>query len=238
MAWVDGKAFRLFLPACAEVLIRGKAWERFEALRAMIGPQAGMPVLCPVVMGLVVLRLHGGLFAWAVHPVHLASGPGLVRVGQPMIPTMLMTDASQARLQGLAIALPIGALEAMIRAHRVDLVGSGGHHVPSELRGDQLVGFFMPLGIGTRTGAVTGDTQGAHAFCRADRGDIEMAGADRIGLQRLLPRLLAGPVRSTVDAMPRADSAAVPSGSGEAVSRAVHPGSHPVVAACVDDRSR
>ena len=42
MAWVDGKAFRLFLPACDDVFIRGKALKRFESLGEIIGHQKGL----------------------------------------------------------------------------------------------------------------------------------------------------------------------------------------------------
>ena len=42
MAWVDRKAFWLFLPAFADVLIRCQSFERFEPLREIIGHQEGM----------------------------------------------------------------------------------------------------------------------------------------------------------------------------------------------------
>ena len=51
--------------------------------------------------------------------------------------------------------------------------------------------------------AVNSDEQGEFAFFHADLGDIEMAGADRVGLQLLLPRRLAGHGRSAADARPR-----------------------------------
>ena len=55
MAWIDGKAFWLFLPALTDVLIGGKAFERFESLREIIGHQESMEMLFQVVMGLVII---------------------------------------------------------------------------------------------------------------------------------------------------------------------------------------
>jgi hypothetical protein len=130
MAWVNGKSFRLFLPTFADVLIWCKALERCESLRKIIGHQESMQMLFQVVMGLVVILFHGGIFARTVHTFHLAIGPGMVGFGQPMVNTMLMTDAIKDMVQGLAIALPIGELDAIIGEHRVDLLRYGSHQGP------------------------------------------------------------------------------------------------------------
>jgi hypothetical protein len=55
MVRIDGKAFRLFLPALADVLIRGQACAGVESFREMIGHQEGMQMRVQVVMGLLVL---------------------------------------------------------------------------------------------------------------------------------------------------------------------------------------
>ena len=130
MAWVDGKAFWLFLPAFADVLIRCKSCERFESLREIIGHQEGLQMLFQVVMSLVVMLFHGGLFERTVHPFHLAVGPGMVGFGQPMVNTILMTDAIKDMVKGLAITLPIGKLDAVIGEHGLDLVGYSSNQVP------------------------------------------------------------------------------------------------------------
>jgi hypothetical protein len=48
MVWICGKSFRLFLPAFADVLIRGKAFERFESLGEIISHQEGLQMLVQV----------------------------------------------------------------------------------------------------------------------------------------------------------------------------------------------
>ena len=83
-----------------------------------------------VVLGFVVIPFHGGLFERTVHPFHVALGPGLVGGGHPLGHPTFMTDASKAWLQGIASALPLGELEAVLGEHRVDLLGYGSDQVP------------------------------------------------------------------------------------------------------------
>jgi hypothetical protein len=54
----------------------------------------------------------------------------MVGFGQPMVNTILMTDAIKDMVKGVDIALPIGELDAVIGEHRVDLVGYGSNQAP------------------------------------------------------------------------------------------------------------
>ena len=123
MAWGNGQAFRLWLPAFVDVLIRGKAFERFESLRDIIGHQEDLPRLLQVVTGFVVILFHGGLFERAMHAFRWAIRPGIGGCGQPMVNPRLTTDARKDLVKGIEIALPSGALDAVIGEHRVDLLG-------------------------------------------------------------------------------------------------------------------
>jgi hypothetical protein len=69
---ITGKAFRLFLPASADVFIRCEPFERFESFREVIGHEEGLQMLFQAIMGLVVVRFHGGVFERAVHAFDLA----------------------------------------------------------------------------------------------------------------------------------------------------------------------
>jgi hypothetical protein len=157
MAWVDGEAFRLLLPALTDVRIGCKPLKRFEPLREVIGHQEGMQLLFQVDMSLVVIRFHWSRFERAVHPFHLAIGPGMVGFGQPMVDTMLMTDTIKAMVKGVDVAFTVRELTAMIGEHRVDLLGHSSHHVPEELSGHHCVGFGVQLGISKLAGAVDRD---------------------------------------------------------------------------------
>ena len=83
-----------------------------------------------VLVGLVVIFFHGGVFERAVHAFHLAIRPGMVGFGQPMVDAILMTDAIKNMLKCVLIALAIGELDAMIGQYGVDLVRYGGDQVP------------------------------------------------------------------------------------------------------------
>ena len=125
MAWVDGKAFRFFLPALADVLIRRKSLERFESLCEIIGHQKGIQMLFQVVMGVVVILFYSSLFERTVHPFHLAIGPGMVGLSQPMVNPMFITDAIKDMVEGVDIALPIRELDAVVGEYCVDRIGNG-----------------------------------------------------------------------------------------------------------------
>src|SRR5262245_65992935 len=103
MAWVNGQAFWLFLPASANVFKRCEAFERFESPGDMIGHQEGLQRRFQGAMGLVVVLFHGSILERAVHAFHWPVRPGMVGLGEPMVDTMLLTDAIKHMLNGIAI---------------------------------------------------------------------------------------------------------------------------------------
>jgi hypothetical protein len=166
-----------------------------------------------MVMGLIVILFHGGVFERAVHAFHLAIRPGMVGFGEAVLDAILLADALKDMLKGVDIALAVGELPAVIGEHGVELVGDGGHQVAEELGGDHVVGFFVQLGIGKFTRPVNGDQQVELAFFRADLRDVDMDVAQGIGLELFLRRFLAFPIRHAVDAVPL--QAAMESGSSQ-----------------------
>ena len=49
-----------------------------------------------MVMGLIGILVHGGVFEWAVHAFHLAIGPGMVGFGEAVLDAKLLADALKA----------------------------------------------------------------------------------------------------------------------------------------------
>jgi hypothetical protein len=170
MAWMKRKAFWLFLPASADVVIRGESFERFEALCEVIGHKEGLQMCFQAVMGLVVIRFHRGVFARAVHACHLAMRPGMVGFGEPMVDARLLTDAIKDLLTGVDIALAVGEWDAVIGQHGMNLLGHGGDQVPEDLSRNHVVGWFMQLSSGHFAGPVNGDKSGERAFFRCPIG--------------------------------------------------------------------
>jgi NAD dependent epimerase/dehydratase family enzyme len=114
MVRIDGKAFRLFVPALTAVLISGESLKRFESLGEVIGHQEALQMFFQVVMSLVVILFHGGVFERAVHAFYLAIGPGVVGFGQSMVDAILLTDTIKEMMECLDIALAVGEVNAVI----------------------------------------------------------------------------------------------------------------------------
>jgi hypothetical protein len=108
MVRIRGQACWLFVPALTDVLIGCESFERFEALREVIGHQEGMQMRFQVVRGLVVIRFHSGVFARAVHAFDLALGPRMVGFGELMADAIVLTDTLKAMMQGVDLALAVG----------------------------------------------------------------------------------------------------------------------------------
>ena len=120
MVRIHGKAFWLFLPAFADVFIRCESFERFESLGEVIGHQESIQVFFQVLVGLVVILFHRGVFERAVHAFYLAIRPRMVDFGEPVVDTRFLTDAIKDMLKCILIALTVGELDAIIGQHGVD----------------------------------------------------------------------------------------------------------------------
>ena len=79
-------------------------------------------------MALVVVALDGRLLEGAVHPLDLAVGPRMVRLGEPVLDAVLAADlveAVNAHACGPAITVlrQVGELDAIIGEDGVQVVG-------------------------------------------------------------------------------------------------------------------
>lgn len=140
------------------------------------------------VVAVVVEALDGGVLDGAVHPFDLTVGPGMVRLGQPVLYAVGVADHVEAHLTregGVAVAGLLGELDAVVRQDGVDLVRHGPQQVLQELPGGSPVGLVDQLGDGELAGAVDADKQIELAFGGLHLGDIDVEEADRIPLETL-----------------------------------------------------
>jgi hypothetical protein len=114
MVRIPDKAFLLFFLASADILIRRESFACIELLGEVVGHQESIQVRFQMVMGLIVILFHGGVFERAVHAFSLAIRPGMIGFGQPMVDALLLADATKDMLKGILIALPVGELDAII----------------------------------------------------------------------------------------------------------------------------
>src|SRR3546814_13657203 len=85
MDGIDSEAFRLFGPELAYVFVGGEAFESLEPLGKVVGGEEVCEVRPQPVVAVVVVAANGGLFDRAVPAFHLAGGPGVVRLGAPVV---------------------------------------------------------------------------------------------------------------------------------------------------------
>src|SRR3546814_17865279 len=85
MDWIDSDALWLFGPELAVVCVGGEAFESLEPLGKVVGGEEVCEVCPQPVVAVVVVAANGGLFDRAVHAFDLTVGPGVVRLGEPMV---------------------------------------------------------------------------------------------------------------------------------------------------------
>jgi hypothetical protein len=156
-------------------------------------------------VAVVVEALHGGFLDRAVHSLDLAVGPRMVRLGEPVLDAIRLTDHVEAHRPGddrVPVPRLFCELDAIIGQDRVDLVGDGLEHVLQELPGGAPISLFDELGDRELAGAVNADEEIELALGGLHLGDVDVEEPDRIALELLPLRPIAPYVRQTRDAMP------------------------------------
>jgi hypothetical protein len=85
MVRISGQAYWLFVPALTDVLMGCESFEHFESLHKVTGHQESVHILFQVVIGLVVILFHGGVFERTVHAFDVAIGPKMVGSGAAIV---------------------------------------------------------------------------------------------------------------------------------------------------------
>ncbi len=112
-------------------------------------------------------------------------------LGQTMVDTVLLADASEDVPEGMAVGSAIGELDAVVCEHRVQGVGHCLDHISQELRSHQCVGCRVQFGEHKLGGPIDGHEQiqlalGCLSFC-----NVDMKVANRIAFKPLLRGLVA-----------------------------------------------
>ena len=77
-----------------------------------------------LIVAIVVIPLDGGILDCAVHPFHLAIGPGVFDLGQAVVDPMLLADSVKDVLERACILLSVGELNTVVGQDGVDLIGN------------------------------------------------------------------------------------------------------------------
>ena len=152
-----------------------------------------------MVVIVIVEAFDRGLLDGSVHPLHLAIGPGMVELGEPVLDAVLGADPIEDMVESVFVAGPVGELDAVAGQHRVDGVGNRRDQVPQELGRDHLARILVEFGIGELGCPVDGHEQTQLAFGCLNFGDVDVEEADRVALELLLGRLVAYDLRKPAD---------------------------------------
>ena len=202
MVRIDGTAVWFFLPAVTDIFIGGKPFESVESLSEVVRPQESVEGLLQGLMGLVIVCFDRGFLEGSIHALPLAIGPGMIGFGQPMGHGVFITDACNDGCEGILILLPLGKLDAMLGEPGVKFGRHTSHEMAQERCRPSLDGLRGELGRRELRRAVDGAKEVERACFGLPLGDIDVAGADRIGFERCLPRCVALDGWQAADAVP------------------------------------
>jgi hypothetical protein len=130
----------------------------------------------------------GRLLDRAVHPLDLTVGPGMVRLGEPVLDVVRFADHVEAHLTrpgGVTVARLLGKLDAVVGPDRVNPVRHRFQQVFKELPRRSPVSLVDKLGDREFTRAADADEQVELAFGSLHLGDIHAKEPDRVALEAL-----------------------------------------------------
>ena len=160
-----------------------------------MGPQKGLLVLIEFVRGPVVVALHGGFFAGAVHALDPAVGPGVRQLGEAVRHAVFSASAGRAvptrqKLLGLR-----GELHAVAGQDDVHPIRQFAKHPAREFGGHHALGPGVESGKSRFAGAVDGHEETLLTFLGLHFREIDAQVPNKMVPEFLLRRTLPGFVR-------------------------------------------
>jgi hypothetical protein len=179
LARVEVESFRLGSPAFADELVWREALKRLEPASKIVGVYKAAQMSSQLVVAVILVALDGGLFDGPVHSLHLPIGPRMVRLGQPMLDTVLAADLIEAMnpkagRPAVAIARQIGELNAVVGEDRMEPIGHGCDQRFDEYNRCGTIGLLMQLNEGELRSSVDSNEQIELALLRPDFGNVDM----------------------------------------------------------------
>jgi hypothetical protein len=150
------------------------------------------------IMSFVIEALDGSVLDGAVHPLDLAIGPRMLRLGETVIdvvagaghfegvsPEELLTCDHLLDL-GQRPTLAIREVDAVVRENGVNLIGNGFDEVAQEVCCNTGRDSFVQFSIGELGGSIDRHKKVKLALGGVDLGYVDMEIADWIGLELAL----------------------------------------------------
>ena len=153
-------------------------------------------------MAFVVVALNCCFLDGPVHAFNLTVGPRMLDLGEPVLNAMFMANPVKDVLEGEAVSLLIGELDAIVGEDDVNFVGNSGDQIAQELRGQHLAGLAVQFEISKLAGSINGNKEIEFSLCCLNFGNVDMEIADWVGFELLLWRLVALDIRQPGNAIP------------------------------------
>lgn len=120
MGRVEPESFWLGCPCFADVFVWREAPKRLEAPGEVVGRDEVGQMASQLVVTVIVVSLDGRLLDGPVHAFDLPVGPGVMRLGQPMLDAVALAGpiegvAAEHRGRARPVLRQIGELDAVVR---------------------------------------------------------------------------------------------------------------------------
>lgn len=123
MDGIDDETIRLRSPSFTDELVGRGSLECLEPSSEIIGVDEVCEMLFELFVIAVMEALDGRVLDGPVHSLDSSSGPWMLHLDQPVFDIVLVTDAVEDVIEGVAIASPICELNAIVYQNRMDGIG-------------------------------------------------------------------------------------------------------------------
>ena len=103
----------------------------------------------------------------------------LIKV-EPVLNAVFKANPIKDVLEGEALPLLIGKLNAVVRQYDMNGIGNGGNEITQKLRGQHFTCLYMNFDIDKLAGSINGDKEIELALSRLHFGNINMEITNRV----------------------------------------------------------
>ena len=127
-----------------------------------------------LLMAIVMIAFNGCVLDGPIHSLDLAIGPGMLDLGEPVLNAMFKANPIKDMLEGEALLLLIGKLNAVVRQHNMNGIGNGSNEITQKLRGQHFTCLRMNFDVDKLAGSINGNKEIELALGRLYFGNVDM----------------------------------------------------------------
>ena len=112
-----------------------------------------------LLMAIVMIAFNGCVLDGPIHSLDLAIGPGMLDLGEPVLNAMFKANPIKDMLEGEALLLLIGKLNAVVRQHNMNGIGNVSNEITQKLRGQHFTCLRMNFDVDKLAGSINGNKE-------------------------------------------------------------------------------